>query len=761
MIEKILSIQNVGKFMDYSCSGDVAFRTLTLIFGENGRGKSTLSAIFRSLCTGEARYLKERRTLGTDDEPVVKLRLDDSNAEFVGGAWDRTLPAMELFDPVFVHENVYAGDAIEHEHKKNLHLFAIGKEGVQIAKRIVQMDNNIRKINPKFTETRLQLEKHIVGAMDVSTFIALGRNIDVEKEIDAKTKEIESIKKSDVIANKPLLAELVLPELPFLAVEELLSKGIEDISVDAERMVKDHISRCMDEQGERWIGQGMQYIKDERCPFCNEDIQGVKVVENYRSYFSERYAELKKEIARMSESIKNILSHNSTLSLQQSIQSNKTLVEFWEEYIKSDFPCISFDDIKMLCDDAFRHLNEHLEKKSTSPLESLIPSDGLRKVMQEYNHHRTVIEAYNQSVKKVNLIILAKKKELRDSDLSVVERELERFENVKVRFSLVASGLCDYYQQLQNEKMAFEQEKDNAKEQLKDYTADVLVKYEGRINDYLEKYGADFRIVEISEQHYGGKPSVNYRISINDVAVDLEAEDASESTPCFKNTLSSGDKSTLAIAFFLARLDLDSSLKDKVVIIDDPISSLDSYRRTFTQQQITRVSELAKQVILLSHDPYFLQLTWKNSKRSDTKTLRITRAGRDSIISEWDIERETQDEYSQNYFTLAKYLEEGPSGNLHDVARCIRPLLEGNLRVRFPGQFPSGKWLGEMLNSIREANEGGPLYPLKPTLPELSDINGYSKNFHHDQNPSADSHPVTDVELTAYVRRTLRILSGV
>ena len=139
----------------------------------------------------------------------------------------------------------------------------------------------------------------------------------------------------------------------------------------------------------------------------------------------------------------------------------------------------------------------------------------------------------------------------------------------------------------------------------------------------------------------------------------------------------------------------------------------------------------------------------------------MKRSGKGNIIEEWDVERETRGEYFQNYFALIEYLESGPTGDLRAVARCIRPLLEGNLRLRFPGEFPRGGWLGDMLSRVREAGENDPLYVLQPFLEELSCINDYSKDYHHDQNPDADTHPITDPELKAYVERTLRVISGV
>ena len=76
----------------------------------------------------------------------------------------------------------------------------------------------------------------------------------------------------------------------------------------------------------------------------------------------------------------------------------------------------------------------------------------------------------------------------------------------------------------------------------------------------------------------------------------------------FRNTLSSGDRSTLALAFFLAQLDLDPGLPNKIVVFDDPFTSQDRSRRSCTQQFIRRKSAAAAQVIVLSHDPEFLKV---------------------------------------------------------------------------------------------------------------------------------------------------------
>lgn len=761
MIEKIIKIQNVGKFVNYSPHGDVAFQRLTLIHADNGQGKTTLSAILRSLCTGEGKYIMERCTLGQDDKPSVSLRLGGITANFTDLSWNNTFPDIEIFDPTFVDENVYSGCYIEHEHKKSLHRFAIGEEGRSLAIKVEELDNKIRDINPEITSKKKDVEKHITGDMKLDTFLTLAPVDDIDQKIAGNEKEIDSLKKLEEIVAKSLFSEIDLPNLPFQDIEKMLCKQLEDISSEADVKVKQHISQFMDDKGEIWISQGMPYIKGERCPFCGQDISKADLVVAYRSYFNQSYADLKEEIAGMSKVLNETWTRDVILTLQSNIESNKSLSEFWQEYIVSDFPIISFENAKTAWDEVCQLLVQHVERKAASPLERLTPNDKLNNAIKEYEKACKTIENHNKSVRCVNQKIEEKKKEIRDANLTLAEENLQKLQNTKKRFSEEVGPLCTEYQKLQDEKTKLEAQKEAARIELDKYTKDFLGRYQKQINDHLAKFAADFRITNAKEVFFGGKPSLDYQIAINNVAFTLKAQDSSGPTACFKNTLSSGDKSALAFAFFLARLDQDPNLGNKIVIFDDPIASLDGHRRTSTRHQIIHISNLAKQVVLLSHDPYFLRLVWNEVDKATRKTLCIRRKEQESTLLEWDVERETAGEYFSNYFALVEYLERGPNGDLRNVARCIRPLIETNLRLRFPGQFPQGEWLGDMIGIIRDSTENQPLSSLKPFLNELSEINKYSKYFHHGENPDADEHPIQDPELKTYVERTLKVIGGI
>jgi wobble nucleotide-excising tRNase len=79
MVEKFITIKNVGKFIDYSAPHRVDLKKYNIIYGENASGKTTLSAILRSLKTSDGDYIVGRRTIGTFDDPEIKVRVEGGN----------------------------------------------------------------------------------------------------------------------------------------------------------------------------------------------------------------------------------------------------------------------------------------------------------------------------------------------------------------------------------------------------------------------------------------------------------------------------------------------------------------------------------------------------------------------------------------------------------------------------------------------------------------------------------------------------------
>ncbi len=67
MISKIIQLKNIGLFSDALPLQPIELDTATIIYGENGRGKSTLASIFHACSLGDEKRIDKVT-------PIVKTR---------------------------------------------------------------------------------------------------------------------------------------------------------------------------------------------------------------------------------------------------------------------------------------------------------------------------------------------------------------------------------------------------------------------------------------------------------------------------------------------------------------------------------------------------------------------------------------------------------------------------------------------------------------------------------------------------------------
>jgi wobble nucleotide-excising tRNase len=243
---------------------------------------------------------------------------------------------------------------------------------------------------------------------------------------------------------------------------------------------------------------------------------------------------------------------------------------------------------------------------------------------------------------------------------------------------------------------------------------------------------------------------------INQNAVDLGDLTTPVDRPSFKNTLSAGDRSTLALAFFLANLEQDTDRTRKTVVFDDPFTSMDSFRRNHTVHQIQKCGEACAQVIVLSHEPTFLHLIWSRIAPADRKTLWLARVGEENTtIVEWDIERAVQDRFRLDIDTLLRFFSEG-EGDPRNVIQKIRPVLEAYCRALCPTQFGDQDMMGTIIERIRDTGAAHQLFGM---VEDLDELNMYCRRYHHGEGPNPAAEQIDDAELQGYVRRTLKVVS--
>ena len=244
---------------------------------------------------------------------------------------------------------------------------------------------------------------------------------------------------------------------------------------------------------------------------------------------------------------------------------------------------------------------------------------------------------------------------------------------------------------------------------------------------------------------------------IEDIAVPIASSNNSE--PSFKTTLSSGDRNALALAFFFASIEMNPSREDLIVIIDDPMTSLDDHRTLTTIQQIKELVPLVEQVVVLSHSKPFLCNLWNGAQNISLSTMKITRSGSSSTLSNWDVRADSITEHDRNYLLVNDFIENGDDENERQVAVALRPILEAFVRVTCPRVFPPSSLLGPFITRCQQRENTSNQILSEQKRVELRSLLDYTNQFHHDTNPAWQTHTINDQELLNHARRTISFIS--
>jgi hypothetical protein len=275
MLQKIIHIKGVGRFKNCVATGDVTLRRFTLVFAENGGGKTTLCAILRSLLRNSPALILGRKTLGSSERPDVHLMLDGAPVLFRNGAWSVTSPDIAIFDATYVIENVFAGDVVDTEHRRNLYRVIVGAEGVALATRVNELDNEIRAKNNEIRDCRAGLQQYLPSGMTVDAFVELPRDLAIDAKIAAKEQELQAAQRAAQLLQRAALVPITVPTFP-PAFAELLAKTFALVSESTESRIAQHVlQHRMANRGESWLTEGLQLARvgEENTTIAEWDIE--------------------------------------------------------------------------------------------------------------------------------------------------------------------------------------------------------------------------------------------------------------------------------------------------------------------------------------------------------------------------------------------------------------------------------------------------------------------------------------------------------
>jgi wobble nucleotide-excising tRNase len=759
MITGLKLIRNIGRFDSFTTTSELA--PLTLIYAENGRGKTTLSAILRSLGTGDPIPISERRRLAALHQPhaIVACTGGPPDAIFQNGAWNRILPEVLIFDDVFIDQNVYSGLVVDSDHRQNLHDLILGSQGVTFNQQLQALIARIEQHNAELRRLSNLIPATERGALSVDEFCALPANANIDQEIQAAEQSLAASRQQDPIRNTPDLPLLNLPNLDVAAIQTVLRSELGGLDTATADRVQAHLQSIGD-NAESWVADGMSRqnaatdARANTCVFCAQDLSGSPVIAHYRAFFGEAYRTHQQAIRGAESNFNQTHSPSAALQFERLVRTLNERRNFWAAF--GDIPEFNLDSAATTADwNAVRGMITALfEQKKAAPLDAVVVPVEMQEAIDAFNTRWSEILELNQKISAANQTIAAIKQRAATANTASIEAALARLNATKARHAAATNALCQSYLAEKQAKAATEQQRDQARQSLAQYRTQVFPAYEAAINTYLQRFNASYHLESVRSVNTRGGPACTYNVVVNNTPVAVAGGNAQLGEHSFKNVLSAGDRNTLAIAFFLASIDLDPSRGSRVAIIDDPVSSLDEHRSLTTVQEVRRLLTQIAQVVVLSHSKSFLCQTWKSVTAARKAALQVVRHGTGSTITAWDVNADSETENDRRHEILRDYLATGGQ-NERDVASALRPCLEAFFRVAYPEHFPAGQLLGPFRGMCAQ-RVGTPQQILaQADIDELSDLVDYGNLFHHDTNPAWQMEVINSTQLEGFVRRTL------
>lgn len=762
MISKILKLENIGLLQNATLNGAVTLGRVTAFYADNGRGKSTLASVFRACQLGDARRLIAKTTIDATSAPEVKFLLENNKiVEFTAGAWKTTAANILVFDSEFVEQNVYSGFEVRAEQRQALLEFALGTQTVKLKQRIDQLTQEI----DAQTRKRTQAEKTLAGFARpylVPDFIALDLVPDAQQRISELQKRIEAAKNARQLGARKDPIEIPEIEFDFPNTKKLLQTRLKDVQNMAEAAVRAHLSKHNVEDFEDWVSRGQAYLGGTECPFCGQLLGNLDLIESYGVYFSNAYADLKQQLNDLESVIFLQLSDATVSAASSNSSTNAARIEAWKDQLDLRPPSLDHSLLATTIQRAREQLLSLVTTKLKSPLESVGSDAAFTAAIEAVDAVNGEIRNYNAAIRTQAEVISSFVKGLVAENPSLLAVEIERLMAAQRKELFeVKSAIADH-QSAEIERRRLDTEKTATRQQLDSLMEGTLQQYQTSINDLLAVFGAEFSIEKLKPTYVGGgEPRSEYGLKLRAKSVKLGSRDEIATSRGFGNTLSEGDKRTLAFAFFVARLKADASLSDKIVVFDDPVSSLDRNRRYQSTRQVGDMAIQCKQLIVMSHDAYFLRelrdlLESRSLPSIKFHPLCISRvAGGYSAFANCDLDKLCESDYYQHHRMVTDFVQGRSTVTNREVAKAIRPLMEGYYHRRFPGILPKKAMFGKVIDDVATAQPSDPLHHLQKILPELREVNEYAKQFHHD---GGDSLNISDSELLQYASKALDLI---
>ena len=615
------------KFCHHSGGQEAVLQKFTIIFGENGSGKSALCDVLKSVSQNQD-FQKTRPTL-------AEIEFKDGNNnlfhKYENSNWTNQVDknSFLFFDVDFINANVHTHGEISSNLRQGAHTQKAGKL-------IIDLDEQANNLKEAIKAKKDELEALRNSCADVlgqqftdkdKEFFETYKNTDDATKQEKLSKAQEELKKLEAdlatlqkwnneyaeINRLSAISQVVFSNsLPTKnTITALFNRQIKEKAQDeADEKIKSHFAKH-----KKFIEYAKDQIPenfaDENCPLCMQPLaNATKVIEYYRTAFDQTYENAKRQFLADIETAKGEL---ETIKSNLNLLPPKVTAVFDAlEKIKTDF------DIQ----DIYK-LEEKTEQSgkfsdiAIKEIDDLMAAlESLKKIEREqvdaaklYDAITAKIQEIEKSVKSVNDLITKKNKLISDfkgkySDQSKIKGEIQEKTKKQTELNELIDFLeSDKIKLIKNQNETLEKQKTlaealkKAQEELKTYLANTIpASVISQMIAILGKFNLNFPLEHLTEN-----------TNTKDYPFSFKIKDQKGIERDMKDGLSEGERQLISLAFFFA-INENLQNKDKsVLIFDDPITSLDSPNLKILAELIHQKTQEFSQVLVFTHHPLFFK----------------------------------------------------------------------------------------------------------------------------------------------------------
>lgn len=764
MIAKAKRLKNIGKFYDFSGQANALdWHKNTFVFAPNAYGKSTVVDVLRSLRDNEPKLIRARKTLGVKEPPEAVIVIDGENHVFNGTRWDKPFPLIQIFDGPFIYANILALE-IGHEHKKNIHKIIIGAQGIKLADELAALKNkekaksqDIANLSVQFNRGGFAISLDAFLAIPSCEETAVGPRIQ-KLEQDLKSKESEG-----VVQRLGFPQHTVAPSFDLAAARTFVETKLAAAHEKAEKKVLAHIERNFKAktQARQFIRQGLDLVQAD-CPFCGQNLENAAdLLKSYREFFNEAFRDFQENVAQQISSLSKWNLENDLTTLVSTHHANLASLRPWEPYLGAiDLPDLAaaVDKRKSGLVELKRKVQFDLEMKQKDP-DANADLSQFDALAIELTGLKTAVEAYNTKVADFTDIAKQYVANLAMSDVASIRAALAKEQQIKTRFALEWKQWEKDYLAANIEAENLLIRKNQKQTELEILSKSIFEAYQKRINELLVTLGTDFMITGLigktDERANESYSDFGFLILQETVPLTARQDDA----PCFKNTLSEGDKSTLAFAFFIAALEKTPELEKQIIVFDDPLSSLDETRREATARLLLALSPTVNQLNIFTHKKDFLYMLCDKISANKVLQIRFDKK-KGSWLESFDVEDDRKGDFEHMVESMERYLVEDFGPTPETMQGNIRKMYEVVLKTKYyrplTVAIKGKKGLAKLLETLfaERLLDGS----LKAKLFDLCNV---TNGPHHGDIIDAPSMKLSRDELIPLIRDALSLLEKV